>query len=169
MKHLSVPQWLRPRQWSFTTQLTLLVISIMATTLLVLTFSAYRTARNALVSQIGRNFQAQASSAGDVVATFLFGNVSELQTLALSETLERALIARNTTYAGSPAEIQAEIEALDRQWAAAPDSSLFVTSIISASAGANRIVAQLQAFLGSYEEHSEIFVTDRYGATVGAT
>jgi PAS domain S-box-containing protein len=170
MKPFSLPRGLlHPRHWSLATQLTLLVISIMASTLFVLNFSAYRTARAALVTQIGTNFEAQATSASDVVATFLFGNVSELQTLALSETLERALIARNTTYAGAPAEIEAEILALDRQWAASPDNSPFVTSITSASAGANRIVAQLLAFLGSYEEHTELFVTDRYGATVGAT
>lgn len=169
MKKSAIPQWLKPRHWSFTTQLTLLVISIMATTLLVLTFSAHRTARNALVTQIGRNFEAQATSARDVVATFLFGNVSELQTLALSETLERALIARNTTYTGSTDEIRVQIEALDRQWVSAPDNSPFITGITSASAGANRIVAQLLAFMGSYEEHRELFVTDRYGATVGAT
>ncbi len=140
----------------------------------VLTVSAVGVAavlglRPAFTQQIGEAYDQQAVNLSQLAYSFLEVKMSQVATMATSDLLKEQLEKRNASYTGSEAAILAEIQALDKHWVAAGDDDPLIQSIITPDPAANPTAFQLRDYLKAFPDHTEIFVTDRYGATVGAT
>ncbi len=159
---------INPRR-SFATRLALAMAVLVALGVAAATFVTSEVVRSTVTDRTGENFQAQAESLNKLVALYLLEKVTELQVVASSDAIEEAVAARNTSYAAPPEQIQEEIQALDARWAGAADDDPLILSVTSTDKAINPASHELASFLDSFEAHSEVFVTDRYGATVGAT
>jgi PAS domain S-box-containing protein len=163
------PRWHALRNWPLAARLTLVTILLLLITLAGATFITVRAVRSTLTDQIGQNFVAEAKGLNDLVAVYFLEKVSQLQAVAVTDAVKEALAERNMSYTGSPDAIQAEIQVLDEAWVAAADDDPFILRIITPDPTVNPTSFQLAGYLEAFPDHSEIFVTDRYGATVGAT
>lgn len=159
--------WINPRYCSFTTRLILAAIILVIFAMSSATFVTTWMVRGALTQEIGKGFQTQAQSLSEVVRGGLLKKVTQIQILTITDAIKEALIERNQSYSGELEEILTQIKALDEQWVAG-DASL-IGQITSLDKELNPTAHQLRVFLDSYPDHSEVFITDRYGATMAAT
>ena len=125
--------------------------------------------RPAFTQQIGETYDQQAVNLSQLAYSFLEVKMSQVVAMAASDPLKEQLEARNESYTGDEASILAEIQALDRHWVAAGDNDPLIQSIITPDPAVNPTTLQLNDYLATFPDHTEIFVTDRYGATVSAT
>ena len=162
-------RWFNPRHWSFRTRLALVMSLLILVTLAGTTFINAWLAQPKLINQIGQSFQGQSENLSGLVGAFLQDKVTQIQVLATSDIIRDALADHNASYTDSEAQIQAEIRALDAAWQTAADDDLLVVRTISDDEIMNPIGHGLVDFLEGFPDHTEVFVTDRYGATVAAT
>lgn len=157
-------------QWSLRTRLILIMVFMVSVTLTVIMFSTILTVRRVLARQIGEKFISEGQTINDLIGLFFCQNIGFLQELATSQPIDDAVRVRNASYAGSDREtIAAAISRLDAEWMAAGDASPLVSSITVDDHAVNPAAHQLARFLRQFPMHTEVFVTDKYGATVGAT
>ncbi len=161
-----IPHRLIPYHWSLGVRLTLLMIILVTVTLGGVTIMTIQTIQTTLTQQIGENFSAKAINVNDAITLFFLERVSQLQTLALSKPIRNAIRERNASYTGSEAEIIANIQDLDTVWVTVADDDSFIINTI---ADTNVVAYELTNFLDNFSYHTELFVTDQYGATIGAT
>jgi putative methionine-R-sulfoxide reductase with GAF domain len=169
MKQKTNTMRLDPRRWRLTGKLTGLVSLLILVVVATLVFFAGRSAQATLTEQIGGSFEAGAGSAADLVRDHLVSSIGKMQALALIDGLKDALVDQNEGYTGTGSEILAGIQTLDNVWRTAGAFDPLIERITSADPSVNIVTFQLMDFLAAFPEHTEIFVTDRYGATVGAT
>ncbi len=162
-------RWFDPRHWTFGTRLTLMVILVVSITLVGVTLINIRAMRTTLSEQVGEDFASEAVNLKELVKLFFQNKVSELQTLALADAIKGPVIVQNVAYTGSAEEIQAQIEAINIDWMAAADDDPLVVRVTNDNPTVNPAAARLALFLQNSPVHNELFVTDRYGATVAAT
>ena len=99
--------------------------------------------------------------------TLLASRASTLMALTESPALKKALRASNDRLGSlTPAERRVEIQRLDRRWRAAEsvEAPVIRTRLTGPAAGILKAHAQ-----NDPQTYGELFVTDRYGVTVGAT
>ena len=94
--------------------------------------------------------------------------INLLTALSLDEVLKESIQDQNKAYTGSPAEILADIEEKDLQWRAADEVGNNYVYIVRQHLS-NAVALSLHEYQGSFPNNAEVFVTDRYGALVGAT
>ncbi len=162
-------RWFDPRHWSFTTRLTLVMSLLILVTLAGTIFITISLTQPKLIDQIGQSFQAQSESTSGLVGAFLQQKMTEVQMVSISDMIRESLVAQNASYTGSEAKILEEIQVLDAAWAAALDDDPLVVRTISNDESVNPIGHALVDFLENLPDYTEVFVTDRYGATVAAT
>jgi putative methionine-R-sulfoxide reductase with GAF domain len=122
-----------------------------------------------MTAQLGGNFATSAESLAELVNSFYIGKVSQIVALAESDIVKEQVRTRNASYSGSEADILAEIQALDNQWLTASDYDPLVRNIITPNKDINPGAYQTKEYLETFPDQTEIFFTDRYGATVAAT
>ncbi|MBN1976079.1 MAG: GAF domain-containing protein [Anaerolineae bacterium] len=130
---------------------------------------AIQTMRTSLTEQIGQDYAVQAESVGRLIDAFFKEKVSQIVTLETVDVVRKHVEERNASYTGDPTSILAEIQALDERWVKAGDDDPLILAITSPDPAVNPATSQLMAHLEAFPAHTEIFITDRYGATVGAT
>ena len=165
-------QYLAVRQFRNYPMSMKLIIALAVTTAIVVVgvaLIAFQTMRTSLTEQIGQDYAVQAESMGRLIDAFFKEKVSQIVTLETIDVLREQIEERNASYTGDAASILAEIQALDEQWVAAGDDDPLILAITSPDPAANPATSQLRAYLEAFPAHAEIFITDRYGATVGAT
>jgi GAF domain-containing protein/HAMP domain-containing protein len=144
----------------------LVTVAILSTG--VIGFSFNRIVQSELTAQVGASLNELANSQALIVGNELSKQIELLDTLALNEKIKVALEGINSSYTGSPANIQAEIAQLDQQWRAADaannNNDPLVHKILSADMGTD-----LASFQKEYPGNSEIFITDKYGAISAST
>ncbi|MEM7030174.1 MAG: cache domain-containing protein, partial [Chloroflexota bacterium] len=164
-----ISRWFTPQNWSLRAQFTSAMIILVTFFLSVMTYVTITEVRSTLTRQIGENFEAQAVSLNDLIGGFFLEKVGQLQVLTLSLVIQDMVIAQNASYTGSQAEILAEILVLDEAWRGADDDAPLIFNTITHDPEINAVTHRLASFLESFPDHSEVFVTDQYGATVAAT
>ncbi len=128
--------------------------------------------RSSLRNQLETERSLAARGIEEQIAGFFTDKINQVKVASLSSLIEQALIERNGSYLGSFEEIIAGVEELDKKWREEtndPENSSFIQDTISSEATVNITAAELHTFLNSFPEHSEVFVTDVYGATLGST
>ena len=132
-------------------------------------FVIIQQVEEALTQRVGEGLRAEAQGQADVTNLFFHEKISQMQVLALTDIIQDGIETRNNSYSGSDAEILAEIQRLDDYWINAPDDDPFIEQITTPFPHINRTTFQLLDLRENLPDHIEIFVTDRYGATVAAT
>jgi hypothetical protein len=124
-------------------------------------------ARKPLEGAIGSNMMFAASQAADETDALLTRDVQEAQRLAsASFTLREEVERANLRYEGmSGSDILKEMEEMDRRWIDSKPEDEFIRQYLQDRA-ALRLKSHQQS---DPDRFSEIFVTDREGALVGAT
>lgn len=158
-----------PRHWSFATRLTTAAVVLIAVTIVAVILPVLQTVETHLVEQVGTNFEAQAINLNNLTSLFLLEKASQLRVLAKSELLQEAIITRNASYTGNEAEIMEGILQLDEQWITAADDDPLIAGVTAGDLALNPAGHQLADFFQDFPAHREVFITDRYGATIGAT
>jgi GAF domain-containing protein/HAMP domain-containing protein len=124
--------------------------------------------RNNLTANAGSNLKALAVARAAAIETVVTDNVKLLRSFGLSKLVQDQAETANATYSDDPALIQAQLELLDQQWQAADvlgnDNDPLVKSVLSSSTA-----DELNEFRGTFPDHVEVFITDKYGANVAAT
>ena len=143
-------------------------IGLMIMSIVTITLIISQRVESALTQRVGAGLQLQAESQADIVNIFFHEKVSQIQVLGLGDIIEETLEERNESYVGSSEQILAEIQALDEQWIAADDNDPLLLSVLSPDPEINEIAFQLSDVDRYLPDHVEVFVTDRYGATVAS-
>ncbi len=143
------------------------MIVLVASTIIAATFVTVRTVNDRLTDQIGDTLEAKATDVNDLVHVFLEGKISQVQVLATERSIRESVAQRNASYGGGAEDAMLEIQSLDERWMAAADDDPLVIGTIDLEG--TESAQQLAEFVDSFPDHSEVFVTDRFGATVVAT
>jgi GAF domain-containing protein/HAMP domain-containing protein len=117
----------------------------------------------------GQNLTAETASRAIAVGETLGRELQSLQAFSLSKTLQDRTEAASASYAGkSPTTIEAEIKRLDEQWRAADladnNNDPLIRRVLN-----EELSSEINEYRLAFPENVEVFVTDRYGANVGAT
>ncbi len=124
--------------------------------------------REQVTEQAGTTLHTLAQAQAQAIGNNIVHQVELLTALEDNQALEEAANVANASYQGSQAAIHAEINRLDEQWRAADsaknDNDVLVKSVLS-----NALATTLTYFRKSFPDHVEIFVTDRYGASIAST
>ena len=162
-------RWRDPLNWPLVFKI---MVPMVFTVILGASLQAFFTAQitqRTLTDRLGASFVTQADGLGQQLHNLLDESVGQIQSIALIDMVSTTLADRNASYEGTDAEVLAQIQQLDRSWITAANDDPFIQTIISADGDVNPLGQQLQNFLAAFPAHTEIFVTDRYGATVAAT
>lgn len=158
---------LHPRHWSLATQMVVVMASLAAVVITLISLLTAHVAQQQIIRDVSRSQEAQALHLSNVTVLFLRDKVGQLEVLALSDPIREGIVAQNRAYSGSQQDILKEIERYDSRWISASDEDPLVLQVIGPDT--NRASAALNTFLARFPDHSEVFVTDRYGGTVAAT
>ncbi len=120
-----------------------------------------------LRNQIASSVKTQSRALSREIGLYFRHHVRQLEVLALEDGIREAVLERNATYTGTPEESVARIQELDRRWVSAPSGDELIVATIDPQR--NLVARQLIEFLRSFGHHSEVFVSDAHGATLGAT
>ena len=127
-----------------------------------------RAIRGALTEQAGADLRDFAALQAVAIGDLLDQQVDSLLSFSLSKTIQDRVEATSAGYTGDPATIEAELQALDRQWRAADAAKTDADPLVQARLS-NEIASELREYRSLFPENVEVFVTDRYGALLGAT
>ncbi|MGC9394949.1 MAG: PAS domain S-box protein [Anaerolineae bacterium] len=141
---------------------TLIILSTL--TIIAVAFVGSRTTTRTLDEIVGEQLHDLATSTAYAVGDLLNQQINVVEALSISTALRDTIITANDRYTGDAAAIQAQIEALDRRWIAAPDDDPLIRERLD-----NTLATELRLFQTHFPDHVEIFVTDRYGALLAAT
>ena len=161
--------WRHFNDYTYRTKLLVFAISMVILATGVIAFLAVRSWQTAATQQIGDSFVAQAQSTSRFVDSYLRERTTQILSLAVVDATKETLAARNASYTGNDEAILAQIQALDVQWVEAPDNDPLIQNIITADPAINPMAFQLADYIETFEDQAEIFITDKYGATVAAT
>ncbi|GAB4436549.1 MAG: hypothetical protein Fur0044_33580 [Anaerolineae bacterium] len=154
------------RAYSLSTKLMISFIAMSVVSVTAIAFLSSDASRTALTREVGAGLKRLAESQALVVGNLLDRQVDALQTLALNRNLQDSVNALNSVYLNNePDAIQAKLEDLDRDWQAADDDDPLIRSRI------NNLLSQVELaqFKANFPDHTEVFITDRYGALIAAT
>ncbi|MCA9835923.1 MAG: methyl-accepting chemotaxis protein [Trueperaceae bacterium] len=143
------------------------LVSLILVSLGAAGFSTIYQVRKSLLGQITDSRQVQTQSIVDLTKAFFIEEVQPLEALSSNHAISNALIYRNQSYSGSEAEILAGISYLDGLWQSESEGESLRQSTLESEQ--NSVSKSLNGFLKRFPEHSELFVTDIYGATLGTT
>ncbi|HEU0293284.1 MAG TPA: GAF domain-containing protein [Anaerolineales bacterium] len=119
-------------------------------------------ARNVVEQQVGQLQQNLAERLATDTGKELESNIEILQ--ATATQFEEFVANTNDLYVGEQDEILKLIMDLDNRWGAADDQSLLIRGVIN-----NAVADELREFQEHFPHHVELFITDKYGANIGAT
>jgi GAF domain-containing protein/HAMP domain-containing protein len=120
--------------------------------------------RETLTEEVGSRLNELAQLQALSVGNLLSSQIDLVQVLTSNETLQTKLAVVNNAYKGDATEIEAQLQALDQQWRAAPDNDAFIQKVMGDPGG-----EVLRKFRAQFVDHVELFVTDRYGALIATT
>lgn len=127
-----------------------------------------RANRIRLTLDVGESLTAQAESRALIVGETLAKELQGLQSFGLSKVVQDRVESASAGYIGDPANIQAEIEVLDKRWRAADAANNNNDPLVQGVL--NEVISsELREYRDTFPENVEVFVTDQYGANVGAT
>ena len=118
--------------------------------------------RNEITKQVGRNQQILAERLALETSNDLEAQVENLQ--AIASQLEASAEKASNSYTGTDDEISTHILALDQTWRAGSNQSALIQNVLN-----NNISDDLRQFQQRFPSHTEVFLTDKYGANIAAT
>lgn len=157
------------RNYTLQIKLTIVIITITVLSIGAISLTVSLVIEESLTKQVTDSLTLRVEKLSDFMGSIFLQKVGQMQAVAAVDSIKTALEERNQAYRGDEAAIVAEIQAVDEQWVAASDDDPLIQSVSTKDEDLNPTAFQLYDFLEIFPEQSEIFVTDKYGATVGAT
>lgn len=145
----------------------LAVAFVLAVTIpvILVAFLNLNSQRNQLEDELNRNFNTLAQGDADILAQNLNTQFRLLNNLAGIDAVESFVETANERYEGSQQEILDQIAAIDTRWQSNTDGSLpEMRAALNTS-----LSVDLQEFLENESDHTELFITDIYGAVIAST
>ena len=127
------------------------------------------TSSRTLNQTLGSGFEALAETQALAVGDLIDSQIDLISSLALDEKVIAYVSTANHVYQGSQEEIQNQIERYDQEWMDAVRIDKLDIPLIQSRVNWSPLSQQFRDFRGRFPDHIEIFVTDRYGAVLGAT
>lgn len=118
--------------------------------------------RDRLTQQLGLNTQRIAAQVAQEMTSRLVSEISMLQTL--SGQFEELAEDSVANYEGTDAEITEQLLLLDQTWTSAVGENLLIQSTVN-----NHAANELRELQDISPEHIELYLTNRFGATIAAT
>jgi putative methionine-R-sulfoxide reductase with GAF domain len=128
------------------------------------TFFVNRTTSAILTQSVGRDLNSVAESQALAVGELLGRQTALLQLLSGNQALHTKVRLSNAIYPAGSDKIQAQLQQLDREWAAAEEADSLIQGHLDSNAA-----SELLAFQARFPAFFETFVTDRYGALQAST
>jgi len=144
-----------------------LILAFLVVTALSISAVAYFTSRAtqmALTREVGDSIRSLAVLKAQSIGDLLTRQIDTLQSFGLSKVVQDGIEQASNSYTGDPSAIHAEIDKLDQQWRAAGDSDSLVQDRINST-----VSSELREYRDTFPDNVEVFVTDKYGALVGAS
>jgi GAF domain-containing protein/HAMP domain-containing protein len=156
------------RDYSLRTKLIITFVAVTVVAVSTLAIVTNLSNRVRLTQDVGANLTAQAESRALIVGETLARELQGLQSFGLNKLIQDRVERSSTSYTDDPTEIQSQIAFLDQQWRAADaannDNNPLVHGVL------NEIISsEFRKYRDTFPENVEVFVTDQYGANVGAT
>lgn len=119
-------------------------------------------ARTEITKQVGRNQQIIAERLAFETGQELESQIESLQSVGsqFGEIAENA----NASFVGTNNGINSQILVIDNRWRTAPDNDIVVLGVLN-----NDTASKLRDFQSKFPNHVELFLTNKYGATIAAT
>ena len=152
---------------SLSVKLPAIIIGLLGVALLTTIIVVTVNTRTAITETVIEEQTVTSKELTELIDLFFVEEASRVQVLAFSDTLRAAIDERNASYTGSEAETIGAVEALDVLYRESGATAAEFTGLTNTAA--NPAAAKLTRFSSGFEEHVEVFVTDRYGATVATT
>jgi putative methionine-R-sulfoxide reductase with GAF domain len=156
----------RYKNYSMSTKLISATAFVAIVAVLAVTIIVDFTTRSALINEVGNNLNTLAKSQALAVGELLSRQVNTLEALALNRAVRNAVEARNLTYGEDITEEEAALRIVEQEtaWGNATSTTPLVLSVLN-----NSTSDELLTFRRSFPEHTELILTDRFGALVAAT
>jgi len=136
---------------------------------IALSAAATQIMRSAVTEQINEVYDHEVLNLSQLVSAFFEVKVTQVVALTVTDLVKEIVEQHNESYTGDQAAILSQIQTLDAQWVAASDADALIQRVISSDPAVNPVTFQLKDYLAAFPDLTEIFVTDRYGATIGAS
>lgn len=150
--------------YSLQTKLVLafLVVTMLSVGVIIfyMSWSISTITRDNVGSRLNSIAETQAVAVGDL----LVRQLDRLEALSLNKTFQDEIDRLNALYEGDPLTIRNRLALIDQQWQAALGNNSLIQSRLN-----NDLAVELDEFRDHFPGHSELFVTDKYGALVAAT
>jgi HAMP domain-containing protein len=127
-------------------------------------FSSDHTIRSELTTNVGRSLKSQAATMALAVGDLLARQLDTLQGFAFNQVIQDQVAEIGAAYSGTPATNQAQLNALNQQWAAARTTDPLVQDRLN-----NVVASELKEYRSTFPDNMGMFVTDKYGALAAAT
>ena len=146
--------------YSIRVQILAAVVMIVVLAVIITQGISIFTTQRELNREIEVNLQSLAETTAHDTQEGLIQQLSLLQVLAASETIEQAIVTQNLEYSGlDETQIAERLVERDEAWGNF-DSTLISSTLQNSSSEA------VTEFIEQFPNHTEIIITDRYGATV---
>jgi methyl-accepting chemotaxis protein len=160
---------LRFNDWPLTIKLSAVMIFFTLIFLVVGVYVNALSASNTLTDTINRTFEDEAHDVSVLIANSLRKQANALTSLETNATIINGLNARNASYRGAETEILEDLLALDDIWRNGSGANRLVANTLATRSETNSVTPILHRFRDIFGEHTEIFVTDIRGGTLGTT
>lgn len=139
-------------------------ITLVAMTVIVLTFIISRNTQTTVVNTSGQRLSGVANTYGLVIGELVARQVNTLQALSLNQAIQTDVQAANESYSGGEADIQQALAQFEADWEAAEPTDPLAQSRLD-----NLVAGELLEFQRRFQVNLNMLITDRYGGLVGAT
>jgi methyl-accepting chemotaxis protein len=158
-----------PATWALGTKLTAAIVALVLVTLLATTLFSSQRVSSTVDAQTKTTLSNKATIIGQLTGLFLQDKLNQLQTITLAPDVYKGTAARNASYKGADAANVQLVKQLDTRWRAAKDNDPLLVKVLSTDPAVNVSGEALADLVRRYPEQTEVFTTDRFGATVTST
>jgi PAS domain S-box-containing protein len=142
--------------------LTFIMVSVLSVSLV--SAAAYLTIRSNLESLAGDVLKSDVELRSQTLGNELSKQLDLMEGFVLGETIESGVNSANAHYTGDRTVIEAQLQQQDLAWIAAADADPLVQDVLN-----NRTAEELYEFQHNFPSHTDLLLTDKYGATVAAS
>ena len=142
--------------------LTFILVSVLSVSLVAAT--AYFAIRSNLESVVGDNLKADVEIRSQILGKDLSKQLDLVQGFVLGDVIEDGADGANSQYTGDQATIEAQLRQQDLAWKAAVGTGPLPQDVLN-----NTVADELSEFHRSFSAHTDLLLTDKYGATIAAT
>lgn len=144
-----------------------LILAVALSIVIPALISSYVIVQNeqrTLEAELAEELQLLSATEAELIETILINQLDLLFNLANLSEVELFTQGAGLGYEGTPEEITAQLLELDEQWRNVPDNDPLVIPVLS-----NLVTTNLNAFLENIPGHTELIMTDIFGATIAST